>query len=62
MLFCLKVNELDKILSRDIAVLQSDGNFKIKSSVSEELDNIIQISDDEENSDNTNILKCKVCK
>lgn len=57
----VQVNELDNILSRDIAVLQSDGNFKIKSSVTEEVDNVIQISDDDDNSDNTNVLKCKIC-
>ncbi|KAF9405229.1 hypothetical protein HW555_013945, partial [Spodoptera exigua] len=56
-----QVNELDNILSRDIAVLQSDGNFKVKSSVSEESDNVIQISDDEDNNDVTDILKCKIC-
>ncbi|XP_022825330.1 uncharacterized protein LOC111355577 [Spodoptera litura] len=56
-----QVNELDSILSRDIAVLQSDGNFKVKSSVSEESDNVIQISDDEDNNDVTNVLKCKIC-
>lgn len=56
------MNELDNILSRDIAVLQSDGNFKVKSTVTEESDNVIQISDDEDNSDITNILKCKICK
>ncbi|XP_035438388.2 uncharacterized protein LOC118268165 [Spodoptera frugiperda] len=56
-----QVNELDNILSRDIAVLQSDGNFKVKSTVTEESDNVIQISDDEDNSDITNILKCKIC-
>lgn len=55
------MNELDKILSRDIAVLQSDGNFKIKSSAAEDSDSVIQISDDDEN-DDADILKCKICK
>ncbi|XP_075971721.1 uncharacterized protein LOC142973660 [Anticarsia gemmatalis] len=56
-----QVKELDTILSRDVAVLQSDGNFKIKSSAAPESDNVIQISDDEDN-DGTNILKCKICE
>ncbi|CAB3237989.1 unnamed protein product [Arctia plantaginis] len=56
----VQVKELDNILSRDTAVMQSDGNFKIKSSGAIEPDNVIQISDDEDN-DGTNILKCKIC-
>lgn len=55
-----QVKELDNILSKDVAVLQSDGKFKIKSSASTEADSVIQISDDEDN-DHRNILKCKIC-
>ncbi|CAH0605811.1 unnamed protein product [Chrysodeixis includens] len=56
----VQVNELDKILSRDVAVLQSDGNFKIKSSAADDSDNVIQISDDDDN-DDADVLKCKTC-
>ncbi|CAH2991731.1 unnamed protein product [Chilo suppressalis] len=55
-----QVEELDNILSQDKAVLQSDGKFKIQSNISSDTDNVIQISDDEENN-STNILKCKIC-
>lgn len=61
-----QVIELDEILSRNIAVLQSDGKFRIESSVPEEspeshTEGVIQISDDEEGG-NADSLKCKKCK
>ncbi|XP_053603651.1 uncharacterized protein LOC128671311 [Plodia interpunctella] len=54
-----QVTELDNILSRDKAILMSDGKFKTQSSTPD-LENVIQISDDEENEDGGN-LKCKIC-
>lgn len=56
----IQVKELEDILSQDKAVLQSDGKFKIQSSLSSDNDNVIQISDDDEES--TDSLKCKICK
>ncbi|XP_038220092.1 uncharacterized protein LOC119838296 [Zerene cesonia] len=56
-----QVNELDTILSRQNAVLQSDGKFKIESNVDSENEGVIQISDDEEN-DCLDNLKCKICE
>ncbi|KAJ0178773.1 hypothetical protein K1T71_005548 [Dendrolimus kikuchii] len=55
-----QVREINKILSRNVAVLQSDGKFTIKSSVPQESENVIQISDDDDN-DDSDILKCKTC-
>ncbi|CAK1598816.1 unnamed protein product [Parnassius mnemosyne] len=60
-----QVKELDSILSQNNAILQSDGRFKILNSIglnksTSEQDNVIQISDDDENDDN-NDLKCKIC-
>lgn len=57
------MKELDNILSQENAVLQSDGTFKVQSNNDESLnmDNVIQISDDEENEDKDK-LKCKICK
>lgn len=51
---------MDHILSQENAVLQSDGTFKVQSN-NVTTDNIIQISDDDEN-DNTGTLKCKTCE
>lgn len=42
-----------------MGVMQIDGNFKIGSSG--DMDNVIQISDDEENNDTVE-LKCKICE
>ncbi|CAG4993101.1 unnamed protein product [Parnassius apollo] len=61
-----QVKELDSMLSRNKAILQSDGRFKILNSIginksASEQDNVIQISDDDENGDN-NVLKCKICE
>ena len=47
------------MLSQENAVLQNDGTLKVQSNTS--TDNIIQISDDDEN-ENTGALKCKTCK
>lgn len=57
------MKELDNILSQENAVLQSDGTFKVQSNndVSSNTDNVIQISDDEEN-ENKDKLKCRICK
>ncbi|XP_068631227.1 uncharacterized protein [Battus philenor] len=59
-----QVRELDTILSQNKAVLQSDGKFMIQNSEDPdkpyEPENVIQISDDDENED-SNILKCKIC-
>ncbi|XP_059046068.1 uncharacterized protein LOC131841762 [Achroia grisella] len=55
-----QVNELDEILSRDNAILQKDGKFKTQIAVPTDPDNVIQISDDEDN-DTNSILKCKIC-
>ncbi|CAH2244206.1 jg7442 [Pararge aegeria aegeria] len=65
-----QVDELNDILSQENAVLQSDGSFKVQSDVSfnvqsndkveEDVDNVIQISDDDENEE-SDILKCKLC-
>ncbi|CAG4914743.1 unnamed protein product [Colias eurytheme] len=56
-----QVNELDTILSRQNAVLQSDGKFKIESNVDSESEGVIQISDDDDN-DCIGNLKCKICE
>lgn len=52
------------MLSCDKAVLQSDGKFVIESSReldrSQDHDGVIQISDDDD--DDSNVLKCKICK
>ncbi|XP_046963607.1 uncharacterized protein LOC124532629 [Vanessa cardui] len=58
----LQVKELDNILSQENAILQSDGTFKVQSNnnVSSNVDNVIQISDDEENED-MDELKCRIC-
>lgn len=57
------MKELDNILSQENAVLQSDGTFKVQSNNDESsnTDNVIQISDDEEN-ENKDKLKCRICK
>ncbi|CAH2071249.1 unnamed protein product, partial [Iphiclides podalirius] len=60
-----QVRELDTILSQNKAVLQSDGKFTIQNSIgtkksNAEHENVIQISDDDDNESN-NILKCKIC-
>nr|XP_034830061.1 uncharacterized protein LOC117987214 [Maniola hyperantus] len=66
-----QVEELNDILSQENAVLQSDGSFKVQSSdtVSSDkatdsatlnTDNVIQISDDDDNEE-SDILKCKIC-
>lgn len=60
------MTELDTILSQSKAVLQSDGKFTIDNSIEEkksntEQENVIQISDDDDNESN-NVLKCKICK
>ncbi|XP_045765483.1 uncharacterized protein LOC123867482 isoform X2 [Maniola jurtina] len=66
-----QVDELNDILSQENAVLQSDGSFKVQSSdtVSSDkatdsatlnTDNVIQISDDDDNEE-SDILKCKIC-
>ncbi|XP_047526008.1 zinc finger protein 800 [Pieris napi] len=54
-----QVTELDNILSKENAVMQSDGNFKVQNN-SEEIENVIQISDDEDNSCMQQ-LKCRIC-
>ncbi|XP_022119850.2 uncharacterized protein LOC110996481 [Pieris rapae] len=54
-----QVTELDNILSKENAVMQSDGNFKVQNN-SEEIENVIQISDDEDNSCMQE-LKCRHC-
>lgn len=54
-----QVKEIEKITSRDVAVLQSDGNFTIQRSMPHNTENVIQISDDE--NDDTGVLKCKTC-
>ncbi|CAF4812808.1 unnamed protein product [Pieris macdunnoughi] len=54
-----QVTELDNILSKENAVMQSDGNFKVQNN-SEEMENVIQISDDEDNSCMQQ-LKCRIC-
>lgn len=57
------MKELDNILSQENAVLQSDGTFKVQSNNDESsnTDNVIQISDDEEN-ENKDKLKCRICE
>lgn len=55
----LQVTELHNILSKENAVMQSDGNFTVQNN-SEEVENVIQISDDEENCCMQE-LKCKLC-
>ncbi|CAH0763727.1 unnamed protein product [Diatraea saccharalis] len=55
-----QIKELHSILSQDQAVLQNDGKFKIQSSLLSDTDNVIQISDDDDN-DGINNLKCKIC-
>ncbi|XP_048007302.1 zinc finger protein 800 [Leguminivora glycinivorella] len=61
-----QVQELDNMISRDNAVLQSDGSFNVQSSLNadndktEDPDNVIQISDDED-SDDGGVPKCKIC-
>ncbi|XP_014368738.2 uncharacterized protein LOC106719016 [Papilio machaon] len=60
-----QVNELDNILSQNKAVLQHDGKVIIQNCIETnttngEHENIIQISDDDENEE-TNSLKCRIC-
>ncbi|KPI91319.1 hypothetical protein RR46_14823 [Papilio xuthus] len=60
-----QVNELDNILCQNKAVLQHDGKFTIQNSIETnttngEYENIIQISDDDDNEE-TNSLKCRIC-
>ncbi|KAG6450956.1 hypothetical protein O3G_MSEX006832 [Manduca sexta] len=57
-----QVIELDNILSKSLAVLQRDGNCKLKV-LNQDPDSVIQISDDDddENGDTNDILKCKSC-
>lgn len=43
-------------------MLQNDGKFKIQSTAAAESDNVIQISDDDDNDGTGNDLKCKICK
>ncbi|KAL4716617.1 hypothetical protein ACJJTC_008252 [Scirpophaga incertulas] len=64
----VQVKELDNILAQNKAVLQSNGKFKIQSSSPLESDNIIHISDDDEEEYNDNVtnintdeLICKIC-
>ncbi|CAK1546021.1 unnamed protein product [Leptosia nina] len=54
-----EVTELDNILSRENAVMQNDGKFKVQGT-NEESENVIQISDDDDN-DSIEDLKCKLC-
>ncbi|XP_028168344.1 zinc finger protein 800 [Ostrinia furnacalis] len=54
-----QVKEIDSLMSKDKAILQNDGKFSVLSSVPSETDNVIQISDDED--DNSDNLKCKIC-
>ncbi|OWR41712.1 zinc finger protein 800 [Danaus plexippus plexippus] len=62
-----EVSELDKMLSQENAVLQSDGTFKVQTNdVQMNTENVIQISDDEDNegapySVKHGVLKCEIC-
>lgn len=46
-------------MSKDMGVMQSDGTFKIESPT--DMDNVIQISDDEDSADTVD-LRCKICE
>ncbi|GBP60806.1 hypothetical protein EVAR_85066_1 [Eumeta japonica] len=61
-----EVKELQEIFAKDKAVLQPGGNFSTESSIStntesSEIENVIQISDDDE-VDESDKLKCKIWK